>query len=425
MFSRYHIALRVKQQTVLPAVFFFLLYALLVFHDFLFNYIFYGTAFYYFVAWKEITLGALIFTVIIKFLYGVKWDKYFYWTIFFVCLIFFSYAGSGFHNHANVRFYLYLVLIPYVLAYLLFLFSVEGFIVYRSIFVFCLLPTLLYGYYQYFTISSASDFWYWDHFISLGYEQNLWDAFRGGKPRVSSFYTSSLDYTAYLLLASAVILGFYEEMRVRGKLISAIFYMSLFVLVAHSLYITTVRAGLIGWCCIVILYIYYRLFPISGRFFFWSLTLMVVVVASIFLYIMTGYTSDLSALGRIKQWGVFFELIKDAPLLGAGVTDIGVHGSYWFDSFWLNYFLSFGLVAGFLFIFLLLVGYRSALSWLGGRALPSSNYFALPIYLLVPVFGSLFFFQAFARTPALLVVMMFFFCIYFERGRLARMEAHY
>lgn len=387
-------------------------------HDFIFNSVFYDSILYYLAAWKDIAVlffvGFIFLNISKYFIHkrAIQVKSIFHIKLmlifFFVALLSFS---SLYENISNFRFYFLLIFFPLLLSSLLC--TTEASVKY---FLFALIVSvvfiIIYALFQYLTIEKEEDFWYWNHFINLGYEQNKWDVFRDGEPRVSSVFTSSLDFSLFLLSClSFFIVTMYLAFK-NAKFVRL--FLSIFLIIGtiFSIHISTVRSAMIGAVLMVMLFIVFLLFKKKTLLFTASLSAFLLPSIITFYYIATGHTDDLSALGRISQWLSFIEIIKDHMIFGLGISQVGIKGKYWFDSFWINYFLSFGLLFGLILLgfFLRLFNYA-----LNGLVAPKNNlelYTFLSLYLLTPVFFYLFIFQSFSRTPALYVFFTLFFVTY-------------
>lgn len=392
---------------------------LLGLQDYLFNSILYSTILYYLAGWKDLFVflfisltGVAISKRIVQF-GSVSVTDLFYIKLLFVFLLLVIISFSDFfHNIANFRFYFLVIFFSLILSKLLY--SRDDFkggdlaygLVISSILV------ISYAFYQSITISKPEDFWYWDHFVSLGFEQNEWDVFRDGKPRISSFFTSSLDFSLYLLACLPFFLGGLYFSSKSTNYFKVCLYILIILITLFAIFQSTVRSALIGAALMIVLFLFFLVSKKRALLILVALLSFILSVSLTFYVIIFGYTDDLSALGRLTQWLDFFELIISKPIFGLGVSKIGIAGEYWFDSFWINYFLSFGLVLGLIGVFFILSIYYKSLSFLCINKDSFQAYVLLPMYLNVPVFFYLFIFQSFARSPSLYLFFLTLFTVY-------------
>lgn len=67
--------------------------------------------------------------------------------------------------------------------------------------------TGVYAMYQYLTIASAEQFWYWPLLSAKGYELQPYNSMRDGLPRISGFFTGTLEFSAVILNSAAMTLA--------------------------------------------------------------------------------------------------------------------------------------------------------------------------------------------------------------------------
>lgn len=199
-----------------------------------------------------------------------------------------------------------------------------------------------YALYQYQTISDPEQFWYWPLLSEKGFTLETYNSMRDGNPRMSGFFyrysgvfSIYFEYrTVYAVPACAddqeKILRFKVFFIYGGRNFST-------VLIIYG----SVRTSAIGMISAVLFLAVLQLFrrklfiSLLGYGYFLSVT------GSIFLYLALGYTEDLSALDRVRQWYVVLGSLNTMPL-GLGFGAIGPGQLHWFDSLWLNLLASSG-----------------------------------------------------------------------------------
>ncbi|WP_192931596.1 hypothetical protein [Pseudomonas putida] len=109
--------------------------------------------------------------------------------------------------------------------------------------------TGLYALYQYLTIASPEQFWYWQLLTAKGYELQPYNSMREGIPRVSGFFTGTLEFSAVILntaaMTLAVLLSGSNWSLTRRLLLSGAF-----LLLCGLIAIGSVRTAMIGLVCI-------------------------------------------------------------------------------------------------------------------------------------------------------------------------------
>lgn len=269
-----------------------------------------------------------------------------------------------------------------------------------------------YGLYQSFSIKEWQDFWYYHPLISMDLEIHEYDSFRDGVPRISGFFTSPLDFSFFIVFVFFIGASSFFVLGERGSAssISKKGKLFLFLILSFLVYIvfqSTVRSAQLclftafGYL-LLLLFLKSRIaVVITGGVYVLSLSV------ATFLYIGLGYTDDLSALGRLEQWGFLLTKIVSNPL-GLGFASVGPGQQYWFDSFWLNLMASFGLcsiffIVGFIFFYFKLVGIYISMRAFRGSYIKS---FSLAVLVLMPVFfyGALF--QSFYNSPGFYLLLM-------------------
>ena len=389
-------------------------------HDYIFNYIFLDTAFVYLAAWKDVVSFVFVAYICLlelssKNVAGGRGSIVVLTTLFLMIGISaLGYKELAQNGLSNFRFY-------FVNAFLFLFFAFiiakweERFQYFKKIVVSIGLVILIYGLYQYFTHKVPDDFWYWSVFNARDLEQQEWNVFRDGKPRISSVYTSSLDFSLYVYVYSMFILRLAVIARRDKRRVAFFNYSLLFLFCSVMVYLATVRASQIALISSLILIVgFSKISAYSTRVLF-SFFSFVFLTGATFAYIAFGYTDDLSVLGRLPQWIEFFDVIPANFIAGVGIGDVGPNGNYWFDSFWINVFFSFGAIVG-VWVFLLMWKINFTILKrieLFNRDPVLSEYYY--IYLCIPIIMYLFFFQSFSRTPALLLI--FVPLLVFERRR--------
>ena len=409
----------------IEGLFIVITFILLTVHDYLFNSLLFDTPLYYLAGWKDFIVLAFLFYLLISIMYSsILFGKisrkdylFFKLLILFILIALVGLISGTLNNLSNYRFYFLITFFSGTFSFVLSNNINTNSKYFELGLILSTLLIVFYGYFQYVTISIPNDFWYWDHFIDLGFDPNFWDVFREGRPRISSFFTSSLDYSLYLLVTFSILLSFAHLNYQEKKFLKFFFYLTFLIVVFHSIYLSTVRSALIGSVGVLFLFLVYLACRNTKTLVFFSILIFLGLSTSTFLYIILGFTDELSALGRIPQWINFLQLIKEHWIIGLGIANIGPKGEYWFDSFWINYFLSFGIVLGFVIVAIFIKLYFIVIKKLSFRSDKLVIIFYLPIYIITPIFFYLFFFQSFTRTPAIYLFVILFYVVSYLENR--------
>lgn len=276
----------------------------------------------------------------------------------------------------------------------------------RMIFFILVLMTFIFGgyaVYQYLTIDDAAQFWYWSLLLEKGFELEMYNSMREGSARMSGFFTGTLEFNAFVLntalFASSLLV---QAVRNRKYNLSFIGYLLTAFVSAMLICYGSVRTAVIGMISatffLMVLQLFRRriLIKMLGYSYFLFFT------CSIFFYLALGYTEDLSALDRVRQWYVVLESLSSMPL-GLGFGAIGPGQAYWYDSLWLNLLASAGYVGLAIMVGLILF-YGKIVTAAQQLRLGGSSFMAgVADYLVIsyPFFLSSFFFQSYTNSVVL------------------------
>jgi len=383
---------------------------LYIFHDFLFNYILNDTPLYYLVAWKDLLGLFFVGYIFLYFLqkisngiYNKKYNLILFLIFMISVLTLFGIDDLLANGVSNYRFYF----VNFIFFIFLALFITKHdreLIGFQTSVVWLGVVVMIYGFYQYFFYTQPEHFWYWEVFNNQGFEQKAWNAFRNGNPRISSFFTSSLDFALFIYLYSLLIFRLFVISVIEKHVILLVYFLFLSLSVI-TIFISTVRSAQIGLVSSFLLIgLYYFISKGLTRVYLSFLTFISLTFVT--FYIISVYSSDLSALDRINEWINFFKLIPDNMLYGVGFGNVGLRGLYWFDSFWINFFLSFGLPFG-MFIIVLISKWHVSFLKNGNLTIKNkANNVFYYISISTPIIFYLFVFQSFARTPALMLIFV-------------------
>lgn len=308
---------------------------------------------------------------------------------------------------------------PFVLAVMLSMFITADFDNRFKVFKIALqcvsLWVSVFGIYQLFSYSQWSDFWYVEPLTSMGFELKEFNAMRDGKPRISSFFTSSLEFAFFIVFV--FFINYAQLLISSGKLTLRVFCIKILFLgfLIFLLFNSTVRSAQICWVAgigysITLLMIRRKLYRfISG------VSLVAALCCATFLYIGLGYTDDLSAIGRLVQWNFVFNQVLASPI-GLGLSVIGPGQLFWFDSFWLNLAASFGFASILIFAFFIwcykLLAYRY--SEFDSFKLPELKSLVYALLILCPIFIYAAFFQAFYNSTVFYLFLILLFTALIE-----------
>lgn len=260
-----------------------------------------------------------------------------------------------------------------------------------------------YAVYQYLTINDAAQFWYWPLLAEKGFELEAYNSMRGGNARMSGFFTGTLEFNAFILntalFASCLLVQAVRKRKYNlsfmGYLLAAFFST---VLICYG----SVRTAVIGMISAVFFLMVLQLFRRRILISLLGYSYFLFFTCSIFLYLALGYTEDLSALDRVRQWYVVLESLNSMPL-GLGFGAIGPGQAHWYDSLWLNLLGSAGYVGLAIMVGLILF-YGKIVTVTQQLRLGGSAFMAgVADYLVIsyPFFLSSFFFQSYTNSVVL------------------------
>ncbi|MGE8465885.1 MAG: hypothetical protein ACN6QE_07075 [Pseudomonas putida] len=277
--------------------------------------------------------------------------------------------------------------------------------------------TGVYALYQYLTIASAEQFWYWPLLSAKGYELQPYNSMRDGLPRVSGFFTGTLEFSAVILNTAAMTLAVLLSGR-NWSLARRLLLSAAFVLLCGLIVIGSVRTAMIGLVCICMMLVVARVLRTAWLISMLGYLQFVVLTVAIFAYLSMGYTQDLSALDRERQWLHMYQVLTAHPM-GYGFGAVGPGQPHWFDSFWLNLLATCGVV-GLLIMAGLILWYHKlvtiivrdrphASAWKNGL-----GNFVIASY---PFFLSSFFFQSYTNSVVLYIFAVVVMVIIGENRR--------
>lgn len=257
-----------------------------------------------------------------------------------------------------------------------------------------------YALYQYQTISDAEQFWYWPLLSEKGFILEIYNSMRDGNPRMSGFFTGTLEFSAFILNTALFTLCLLvQAIRKKAYDLRCLIYVIVALFSTVLIIYGSVRTSAIGMISAVFFLAVLQLFrrkmfiSLLGYGYFLSVT------GSIFLYLALGYTEDLSALDRVRQWYVVLGSLNTMPL-GVGFGAIGPGQLYWFDSLWLNLLASSGYLG--VAIMMVLICFYSKVVAITQEMRAGTDVFMRGVadYLVIsyPFFLSSFFFQSYTNS---------------------------
>lgn len=265
------------------------------------------------------------------------------------------------------------------------------------------LATGLYALYQYLTIVSPDQFWYWSLLKAKGYELQPYNSMRDGYPRVSGFFTGTLEFSAVILNTAAMTLALLLNGRgwpLRRRLLLS----GVFVVLCGLIVIGSVRTAMIGLVCICLMLLLTKLLRTAWLISLIGYVQFVGLTLAVFVYLSMGYTQDLSALDRERQWLHMFSILASQPM-GYGFGAVGPGQAHWFDSFWLNLLATCGFI-GLLIMSGMILWYHKLVTFIvrersyAGAWTKGMGSFVIASY---PFFLSSFFFQSYTNSVSLYV----------------------
>ncbi|MDQ0739330.1 hypothetical protein [Pseudomonas sp. W4I3] len=260
-----------------------------------------------------------------------------------------------------------------------------------------------YAAYQYLTINTAEQFWYWPLLSEKGFELEAYNSMREGSARMSGFFTGTLEFNAFVLntaiFASCLLV---QAVRTRKYNLSFIGLLLTVSFASLLIFYGSVRTAVIGMISALFFLAALQLFRRKWLISLLGYSYFLFFTSSIFLYLALGYTEDLSALDRVRQWYVVLESLGSMPL-GLGFGAIGPGQAYWYDSFWLNLLASAGYL-GLAVMVGLIMFYGKVVTVAQQLRLGGSAFMAgVADYLVIsyPFFLSSFFFQSYTNSIVL------------------------
>lgn len=265
-----------------------------------------------------------------------------------------------------------------------------------------------YAVYQYLTITDAEQFWYWPLLTEKGFELEAYNSMREGSARMSGFFTGTLEFNAFVLntalFASCLLV---QAIRKRKYTLSFIGYVLVAVFSTLVICYGSVRTAVIGMVSAIFFLIVLQLFKRKRLISALGYSYFAMFTSSIFLYLALGYTDDLSALDRVRQWYVVLESLGSLPL-GLGFGAIGPGQAHWYDSLWLNLLASAGYLGLAIMIGLVLFYAKIVAVTQQLRAGGSAFMTGVADYLVIsyPFFLSSFFFQSYTNSVVLYLFVL-------------------
>ncbi|MNJ31873.1 hypothetical protein D3C77_265240 [compost metagenome] len=405
-----------RKRVTLSGVFIPVFVLLLFMHDYVFLMIEYKFGSTYGLnLWKEIVAILYLAIMLLTIIYSGKVSRSSFKLLLFLGLLLVFLVVDGAYSEAAFR-TLRTLFTPFVLAVLMAsMLTINFDLRYRILMAALQLVTItfcVFGLYQLFNYSTWSDFWYVEPLTSMGFELKEYNAIRDGLPRISSFFTSSLEFGFFLVFVFFINFSRLVFLRSSSRYsgLSTLIRLGWLCIIVYLLFNSTVRSAQMCWFAGMIYVVILMLLRQALLVFLSGLLFVVSMCLATFLFIGLGYTDDPSALGRLVQWRLVFDLVMSQPL-GLGFSAIGPAQAYWFDSFWLNLATGFGLMSLPIFV-IFLFGYRAIVyrykdvSVLMGGELKSLYYSLL---VLFPIFLYAAFFQAFYNSTVfyLFITMVF------------------
>ena len=265
-----------------------------------------------------------------------------------------------------------------------------------------------YAVYQYITIYDAEQFWYLSLLSEKGFELETYNSMREGHARMSGFFTGTLEFNAFVLntaLFTCCLLV--QAVRKREYNLSFMGYILIAFFSTVLIFYGSVRTAVVGMISSVFFLSLLQLFKRKIFVGLLGYSYFLFFTCSIFLYLALGYTDDLSALDRERQWYVVLESLNSIPL-GLGFGAIGPGQAYWYDSFWLNLLASAGylglaIMIGLILFYGKIVAVTQQLR-VGGSAFMAG----VADYLVIsyPFFLSSFFFQSYTNSVVLYLFVL-------------------
>ncbi|MFJ4257103.1 hypothetical protein ACIP01_09195 [Pseudomonas monteilii] len=277
--------------------------------------------------------------------------------------------------------------------------------------------TGMYALYQYLTISSAEQFWYWPLLSAKGYELQPYNSMRDGLPRVSGFFTGTLEFSAVILNTAAMTLAVLLSGR-NWSLARRLLLGTAFVLLCGLIVIGSVRTAMIGLVCICAMLVVARVLRTAWLISLLGYLQFVGLTVAIFAYLSMGYTQDLSALDRERQWLHMYQVLNAHPM-GYGFGSVGPGQPYWFDSFWLNLLATCGWVGALIMAGLILWYHKLVAIIVRDRPHASAWKNGLGNFVIAsyPFFLSSFFFQSYTNSVVLYIFAIVVMVIIGENRR--------
>lgn len=279
------------------------------------------------------------------------------------------------------------------------------------------LLTSVYAVYQYCTITQAQQFWYWPLLKAKGFDVQPYNSMRNGLPRVSGFFTGTLEFNAVILNTTAMILA--ALLNPRRLAVRRQYWLWLLLpFFLGMILIGSVRTALIGLVCVVMTVFMVRsirsvwMISCVGYMQFFGLT------TAIFVYLISGYTDDLSALDRVRQWGEILSGLLDRPM-GYGFGQVGPGQAYWFDSLWLNLLATCGVAGAMIMLWMIAWYHKLVRLVVRNRATAGPWQLAMGNFLVAiyPFYLSSFFFQSYTNSIALYIFAIVLMVTISETGR--------
>lgn len=332
---------------------------LLFFHSYIFINIrnYHENYYYFYSAWKEITITGLFLFIFLNSKYHQKIKSN---LIFFIIISLLTIYGilTGFYQGFDT-FKVFLsardIMFPVYFFYFFSLVKLKdiNFKSINTVLILIFSIHTIYGLYNYLTFDgNPYTLWFYDYLESkgnnIGFEYP--NHIRNNHLRSAGMFTSPIEYSlnlVFLVFISIYYLVFQK------KTVNSIYFTISSLFFILGIYISQVRTSLIvllmGLC---VFFGLYKTNLSSKNKKILSFTIPFALVIGSIVYLssnLSGFMVDESALGRIDQYLELTNLVINQPL-GYGFGNIGTKGEYAFDSNLIICLLAFNLIGGIIYL---------------------------------------------------------------------------
>lgn len=304
----------------------------------------------------------------------------------------------------GLRFFIIPIIIPWLMAR----YNLFDQVSYKNVgytIVFLAVTSVVYGIYQKYTFNgNIETLWFYDFFNKMDenpVEIGSFNFIRDDKIRVTSWYVSPIIYSLSLAIAFVYIISKLFLKRLTAA--SYLFYTLVSIFFLFGIFESQTRIGLFVAMLSLMVLLLRRTFRFSIPYWIYLIAPLSAIVVTC-LSLILGFTEDLSALGRLKQYASIMLYFYPS---GNGFGAASVLS--FFDSYYLSLMSLYGVFFVFPLAFLFFCSKKLFIC--AGRMRSYTHYFIVATFIIALTFIYTF---AFQFTAGSYIYKLFFFMVFFS-----------